>query len=163
MVKRHMADGLFRKKAVERVTSPEDLNDYIRVTGPGIWLVLGAVVALLVGALVWGALGRLETTLVVAAEADRDGSVVCYVPEEKIGSVAQGMTVNMGSGTYKLTEVPNRPVVVDGSFEPYTLHVGELTAGQWVYPVTTDASLPEGVYEAQILVDSVTPLSFLLN
>ena len=32
---------LFREKSLEAVESPEALNDYLRVTSPGIWMVLG--------------------------------------------------------------------------------------------------------------------------
>ena len=57
---------LFREKSLEAVESPESLNDYMRVTSPGIWLVLAAVIALLVGAVLWGIFGRIDTTLGVA-------------------------------------------------------------------------------------------------
>ncbi len=50
---------LFRKKSLERVSSPEQLNDYIRVTTPTVWLVLLALVILLAGILVWGVLGSV--------------------------------------------------------------------------------------------------------
>ena len=39
----------FRKKAMDRISSPEDLTGYLRVTSPGMWIVLAAVIALLVG------------------------------------------------------------------------------------------------------------------
>lgn len=52
---------LFRKKSIERVTSPEQLNDYIRVSNPGVWMILAAVVILLAGVCVWGFFGRLDT------------------------------------------------------------------------------------------------------
>ena len=35
---------LFRKKAMARISSPEDLTSYLRVTSPGMWIVLAAVV-----------------------------------------------------------------------------------------------------------------------
>ena len=35
---------IFRKETLERVSSPEQLSDYLRVTNPGIWIVLAAVV-----------------------------------------------------------------------------------------------------------------------
>lgn len=52
---------VFRKKSIERVSSPEALNDYIRVTTPSVWIVLIALVLLLVGMLAWSVLGRIET------------------------------------------------------------------------------------------------------
>jgi HlyD family secretion protein len=31
---------LFRKEAVEKITSPEDLNAYVKVLNPRVWLIL---------------------------------------------------------------------------------------------------------------------------
>ena len=51
---------LFRKKSLERINSPEDLSDYIRVTTPSVWLVLLATAILLAGMLAWSILGTVE-------------------------------------------------------------------------------------------------------
>ena len=51
---------IFRKKAVDRVTSPEQLNDYIHVTSPSIWMLLTGIILILVGAIVWGIFGIRE-------------------------------------------------------------------------------------------------------
>ena len=53
---------LFRKKSIDRVSSPEQLNDYIRVTKPSVWLVLIAVVLLLIGMLIWSIFGSVTVT-----------------------------------------------------------------------------------------------------
>ena len=54
-------NALFREKSVTKVSSPEQLNDYIRVSTPAAWLVLVAIVLLLAGVVLWGFLGRLES------------------------------------------------------------------------------------------------------
>ena len=54
--------NLFRKKSIDRVSSPEQLNDYIRVTKPSVWLVLIAVILLLIGMLIWGIFGSVTVT-----------------------------------------------------------------------------------------------------
>ena len=51
---------IFRKKSLERVSSPEQLNDYIRVTTPSVWLILLALIVLLAGMLVWSIFGTVE-------------------------------------------------------------------------------------------------------
>ncbi|MCR5735988.1 MAG: hypothetical protein K6G22_15420 [Lachnospiraceae bacterium] len=51
--------NLFREKSLERISSPEQLDDYIKVVSPGIWLMLGAIILLLVGVIVWSALGTI--------------------------------------------------------------------------------------------------------
>lgn len=52
--------GIFRKKSIERISSPEQLHDYIRVTTPSVWLVLIAIIILLVGVVIWAVFGKLE-------------------------------------------------------------------------------------------------------
>ena len=54
--------GVFREKSLERVSSPEQLDDYIRVATPPVWLVLLALVILIVGIFVWSALGSVTAT-----------------------------------------------------------------------------------------------------
>ena len=54
--------SVFRQKSLERVSSPEQLSDYIRVTTPSVWLVLLALVLLLAGILVWSAVSKVEAT-----------------------------------------------------------------------------------------------------
>lgn len=58
-----MKKELFRENAIKKVSSPEQLNEYIRVTNPGIWVTLVAIIILLIGVCVWGALGKIETTV----------------------------------------------------------------------------------------------------
>ena len=158
-----MENGLFRQKSLERVSSPEQMDDYIRVTSPGVWLVLAAAIALLAGLILWAALGRLETTVTAAAVAGPEVGPVCYIAEDDFPSVHAGQTVHIAGEDYVLADVASKPVVVDESFDAYALHVGGLQAGQWVYPAELDAALDEGIYEARVVVDSVSPISFLLN
>lgn len=55
-----MREDIFRKKNLDRINSPESLNDYIRVTNPGVWIVIAALIVLLIGACIWGIYGRIE-------------------------------------------------------------------------------------------------------
>ena len=157
-----MANSIFRKKSMERVSSPEQLNDYIRVTSPGIWLVLAAVIALLIGFVVWAVVGKLESK-VSAAAVSSEGTVVCYVRDSEIANVAEGKTVRINGNEYSVASVSVEPIAVDESFTPYTLRIGGLTVGEWVYVVTVNGDLAAGVYEASIVTDSISPISFLFN
>ncbi len=38
---------IFREKALEKITSPEQLNNYLKVTNPAVWMILAAVILLL--------------------------------------------------------------------------------------------------------------------
>ncbi|MBO6148539.1 MAG: hypothetical protein J6O55_04280 [Lachnospiraceae bacterium] len=52
-------DGIFREKSMQRLSSPEQLNDYIKVSSAGMWLVLIGIILILVGALVWATFGTV--------------------------------------------------------------------------------------------------------
>ena len=43
-----------------KITSPEQLNSYIRVTSPGAWIVLASVLVFLAGFFIWIFFGKLE-------------------------------------------------------------------------------------------------------
>ena len=159
-----MEKQIFRKKSVEKVSSPEQLNDYIRISNPSVWMTLAAIIILLAGVCVWGVLGRLETKVSAAALAE-SGSVVCYVKEADAEKVEGGMTVRIGENEFTVQSVSAAPVAVEqgGKFSEYLLYVGGLQVGEWVYEVVLDGSLADGVYGAEIVVDSVSPLSFVFN
>jgi hypothetical protein len=157
-----MNEQLFRKKSIERISSPEQLNDYIRVANPSIWLVLGAVVILLVGVIVWGVIGHLDTTLPVAMVAE-GGEAVLYVKEADAASVEPGMTVRAEGGEYAVTAIASQPVKADGLLSEYAMHAGGLVSGEWVYAVQVSGSFADGVYRAEIVTDRVSPISFILN
>ena len=51
---------IFREKSMDRVTSPEALNDYIRVTTPSVWIILAALITLLAGMIIWSMFGTVK-------------------------------------------------------------------------------------------------------
>ena len=74
-----MEEKIFRDKSMERVSAPEQLDDYIRVPSPGMWMVMGAVVLLLAGVCVWGIFGRLDTVIKAPAVV-KDGTITYSKP-----------------------------------------------------------------------------------
>lgn len=157
-----MENSVFRKKSIARVSSPEQLNDYIHVTNPGVWTVLLAVIIFLIGVFVWGIFGHMDTRLTVAGIC-RGGELICYVKEADIESVKAGMSVSVGECKYKIVLVEPEPVSVTDEIGSYALHLGALQTGEWVYPVVVNTELEDGTYQAVITIESVSPISFIIN
>lgn len=159
-----MNNDLFRKKNMDRVSSPEQLNDRIRVTGFGVWLLLSGILLVLAGIVVWGIFGRLDTTLPVSA-ITQQGQTVCYVKEQSISQIQVGMAVDAESGNTTVASIAVVPVQVDDQFPEYLCHVGALSRGEWVYEVTLQDALGEegSIFAAQIVTESIAPLTFVVN
>lgn len=65
-----MANNLFREKSLNKVSTPEQLDDYIKVANPGVWVILFAIMSLLLGLCVWAVFGRVDKV-----EPGTDGSL----------------------------------------------------------------------------------------
>ena len=159
-----MNKNLFRKKNVEKIVSPEQLNDYIHVSKPSVWIVLAAFVLFLVGVCIWGIFGRLDTTLSVVAVKEENG-VVCLVKEADRDRIQVGMAVEIGNETFTIAGIAKTPVPVDASIPDYAKHIGNLTDGEWIYYVYLEGSaeLDGNTYPAKIIIERIRPLHFITN
>ena len=157
-----MNKRVFRKNSIDKISSPEQLNEYIRVSNPGVWFVLAAIIILLAGVCVWGFLGRLDTKLKTVSVVE-NSEMTLYVKAADIASVETGMKVIINDKEYEIADIATEPVSADGSFNEYTLHVGDLQKGEWVYPVMVEGDLTDGIYTAEIVTESISPISFVIN
>ena len=62
-----MNNSVFRKKSLERISSPEQINDYIRVITPGMWILLIVIILLVIAGIAWGLCVTLTVTDVNSA------------------------------------------------------------------------------------------------
>ena len=169
---------LFREKSLEAMDSPESLNDYLRVTSPGVWLVLAAVIALLVGGILWGIFGRIDTTRRVAV-VTRDGASVCLVPFDnarEMQNILNLKSVTVDGRTYAVT-LPESGEVTGGFVYEFfneedagessllfkACNVGEMTKEDKVITLPLAEGLKDGVAEGTAVLDTLHPIALLLQ
>ena len=154
---------LFREKSLEAVESPEALNDYLRVTSPGVWLVLSAVIVLLIGAVLWGIFGCINTTLPVAVSS-AEGQCVCVVPYEALERVMGIDTVSVDGQDYALRHDQDiRTLIVSEETSPYIRVASGLSIGDVAVAIPVDAPLADGIYTGTVITESLQPISLLLQ
>ena len=157
-----MNEQIFRRKSVERVSSPEQLNEYIRVSSPAMWMVLLAIIVLLIGVCVWGVVGHLDTTVQTVAIGE-DGQMTLYIREADAAYVEEGMAVSIDGTEYTVASLSAAPESAGSDFDEYALHVGGIQRGEWLYAAALSGPYAEGIHRAEITVDSVAPMSFVVN
>ncbi len=154
--------GLFRQKSLDKISSPEQLNDYIAVTNPGVWLLLVSIVLALCGAIIWGNFGKLETRIKVPAIVGDNGTIL-YVEAADVGKSKGGLEVEIG---YVEGEVITLGLEGHKAYEvlgDIALSESGYSAGDVLYNVEAEIDVPNGIYMAEIITDSVSPISFLLD
>lgn len=57
-----MQERLFRKEALDRLSSPEELDQLMQITSPRSWLALLAIILLIVAGIAWGIWGSIAET-----------------------------------------------------------------------------------------------------
>jgi HlyD family secretion protein len=91
--------SVFRKVSLDRLASPEQLDQLMRVTDSRGWLALGALIGLLVVALMWGVLGVLPETVSGTGILVRSGGVAQVAPTAT-GRLAD-VAVAVGDNVYE--------------------------------------------------------------
>ena len=153
-----MEKPLFREESMNRISSPEELHDYLRVTTPRLWMLLGTILALLTGLIVYASTATLENTVplrvqVQTADGAEDGgaeritTVSCLAPGELKDTVKAGMLLRLGK------EQGRVQWIVSGE-EGETL----------IFKMDRDRlPLADGEYDAELVTEATTPISFLWN
>ena len=133
---------IFRQESLERISSPDQLTDYLKVTSPSIWIVLLGTILLLGGIFIWSMTGNLET-LSKGVAVVKDGTAEVIVDGENSGKVDSDMTVRIESGEYDISIVSTDEFGRTVAYAP--------------------VPMANGTYDAQIVIEKIHPISFLLQ
>lgn len=108
--------SIFRKKALERLSSPEQLDLLMHVTSPRSWLALGGMIALIIIAIVWGFVGRIPVEVTGEMILLRSGGV------KNIVSSYDGQITNImvQPGAIVEKDAPVAMLQTDGNTETIT-------------------------------------------
>lgn len=154
---------LFREKNLERLESPEQLNDYLRVTSPGVWMILSAVILLLIGVFIWAVFGRIEATTQAVVVTENGGST-CIVPESAIKGVLQYRTVKIDGEEKELVPDVLAPEVIKESTNVYVMITGGLRVGDIVYPIALAQPLEtDGIAAGTLVTEELSPIELFFN
>ncbi len=100
-----MADKIFREKSLKYISSPEQLNDYLKVTKPSVWVVLFSIVLLLIGLIVWGTFAYIASSVDGVAEVENGMMTVYFHDDEFAVNVQEGMEIIIGDTEIPITSV----------------------------------------------------------
>lgn len=137
-----MNEPIFRKKSLERISSPEEIDKYMKVTSPSMWLLMVAIVLLLMAAVIWSITGRIETTMDIATHSE-NGEITVLISAEDMNQLAVGSEVRAGNIIGNVTEIKKQ----EGNFL-----------------VSADIpQLQDGAVEVTFVTECIAPITFLVD
>ena len=157
----NMQNNIFRQKNIDKINSPEKLNDYVKVTNPSVWLILIGTIVLIAGALIFCIFGTVDTNVNVAVLAS-DGAIMAYVDEGDAGRISPDMKIDIGGVTYSIDSIAKRPLK-SSEIDEYLLHKCNMEESQWIFPVAVEGTLQDGIYVGSITVEEISLISYVFN
>ena len=137
-----MDEKIFRQESIDRISSPDELNDYLKVSTPNLWIALIASIFLLIGCLVWACQDTLETKIETVAEV-KDHYAQIVLTGTDAEAVEEKMEVRIGDVTTNIDQI------MTDNFDRAI--------------AVFDTDLPDGKYKAQIIVESIHPIQILFR
>ena len=125
------------------ISSPEQLNDYLKVTNPKVWVLLAAIILLVGGLLLWSGFATIESYAEGTARAVGGDLTVTFDDPAKAGNVQPGMEMTVGDVKTEILTV--------GTDED-----GDIVA-------SARANIPDGSYAVRVGYRTAQVISMLLN
>ena len=132
--------AIFREETLEKMSAPEQLDDYLHVTNPGVWIILATVILLLVGVFIWACTGTVETRSHASMIVEKKQAVIVTTDGSEL---KEGMTVREGGREFQIASVRE---------DEYGRKSG-----------IAEVDLPDGRYEVEVVTEEIRPVEFLLN
>ena len=156
-----MNEEIFRKKSIDKISSPESLNDYVKAASPSVWMILVGIIIILIGVCAWGFMGRLDTKVNIGVVCDEEKNI-CYIGENDINQVKVGQKFEVAGIDCEIIEIDSTPIQ-GKELSPFMLHALRITEDGWAYEAKIKGIPSAGEYEAYIVTESVSPMSFVIN
>lgn len=125
-------------KKVEKISSPDDLNKFLKHTSPETWIILGLSICLLLGLIISAFFVRITDKIQGIANV-KDGEVTLIISESNKRKLEEGQKV------YILDQI--------GVIDSVTNYV----------PVISGFDLDDGEYNYTINVKEIRPIDFLIK
>ena len=138
-----MDQKLYRQKSMDRISSPEQLNDYLRVTNVSVWVILIAIIILLAGLLLWSSVATIESYAEGSGQLQNGLMTIHFTDEQFAKEVKKGMPVRAGDTEFEISGT------------------GQDENGLLI--ATANTSLADGYYPVQVRYNQIQVLQLLFD
>ena len=168
-------EGAFRRSAMNRVASADELDHYIKVTNPSAWVVAVAAFLLVVGIIVWAVVAIVPVTVnttgvVMLDEGHEAGHVICWVDKSTADKIGEsGAKASIDGVDAKSVTVASNPMSASEVVQLLgtDFYAASMDIADWNYQVTIEpgGSLPQSDFRMSTAAGDATlvPVSIVVS
>lgn len=160
-----MSNDNLKKKKDNKISSPDKLDEYIKVMNPGIWLILIAIAVFLIATIIWSRSAQMTTSIATVAKIE-NGVGNAYILEndrEDLDEKAEVLLSRLNI-YFPISSVSTSSYYASEVMDDFMLNQTELTEDSIVYVCTFDApDLKDGIYLADIIYDGKYLFNYVFN
>lgn len=161
-----MDNKLFREKSIKKISSPEQLSDYVKVVTPSVWMLITGIIVFLIGLTLWAASTSINTDIVSCCIVENE-DMYAFVKYSDKDVLTKDCVLVIDEQKYAIKRIDfAHPILVADEGNEYVEYVLGCTNSDKLIKVTLDYAdgiLPDGTYECKILTDSIKPIEFLIQ
>jgi len=168
-------NNLFRQKSLDKISSPDELDKYIKTTSPTVVILFASVVVLLVGLIVWAVVGKIEVKSSVGFYIDSQGITTSYITEADYEShlknktdeyICSKMSCYVNNIKVDIKYVDHQPKVCDFATatqdQKILFNYSGITGNSNYYEIYAYAeNLEEGPYKGKIVFSVESPIGYI--
>ncbi len=170
--------SIFTRESLDYVTSPEKLDDYVRIARPGIWILIVALLLTVAAVFFWGFTGSLPKSVSVNGVVDpsNENCVISlvdaseYNSDDLEGKEAVITLPDSGRVDGTVADVSVNPVsadelmeVLENDWMSSKLITSDYSYVLLIQPEEDLSELAYKVLGVSIITDEVKPISFLFS
>ena len=155
-------DQIFRQKSLDKINSPEALDKYIKTTSPSIWVMLVAIIVFLVGVIIWSVVGKVESKKKIGCEI-KNTYVTCALKESDVDNVLSESFILIDDEKIEIKSIEGPTNCENSDISSYVTFTGGIEDDEWFYLVKANSKLIDGNYDATIVFESISPITFIFN
>ena len=156
-------EKVFREKSLERLNSTDKLDDYLKVTRPSLWLILGAIIALLVGVVFWGTYGTIESTATTAIII-KDNTYTIVMDKNVYDKLQSDSFFRIDDTEIAYNENTAINVVEYSQLDNKTIYYSDVTENDTIVSISGNISgFDNGVYSCTVVFEQIPPIKFVIN
>lgn len=170
--------SIYNNESDERTGSPDNISEYIRVGGSGIFFMVAALSVVVIALIVWGFAGTLPVTETVSGVVDPDSGyhVVCFVDASRFSFndlMGKQVSIRMADGTTvsgRVESVSDVPLswekateLLDNDWLGFKLIDFNYSLMVSIEPETDLSDYSYQLVDASIITEEVKPITFLMK